>query len=626
LTLRSAWVLALALGCTSKPERSPKDDAGPDGGGSFEPTPPEAPRTTPCPDGWRAVPDPDAAEIIACDPWPEGGAGDCAADEAHFPGRPGCEPIGAVCPAGDYADDLPAAGVLYVRAGEPAGGDGTLANPFSRIAEAVAAASDGDVVALSKGTFDEIVSISRPLTLWGACVRDTVVASSSATEAAATVTLGGRGGVVLRDLQISGARVGVEVSGNASPCTLRSVLVDGVNALGVAVFYDGLLSADGLVVRHTRSGASGDFGMGLQIDSGGQVTLAGAVFEENRAESIVVVDPGSSLDATDLSVRDTQVRDSDGGVGYGVSVGLGGAAALERAVIETSTVLGVEATDPDTRIVASDLVVRDTRADPGGEFGYGIQIRSGATAEVDRGLVERNRGAQIHVADAGSTLTARDLVVRDALSRELGWIGGHGLEAIGGSAVTFERAAFERNRGAAIIVAEAGSSLVASDLRVGDTRSTESRLERGYGLNVYAGASADVTRAAFVQNRTVGILAFDEGSVATFLDLVVAGTLPQECVDLGCFPGGSGIASMEGARVAASRFRISDNAFCGVQIAHDGTMDLEDGVISGNQTGANVQTSGFDTSRLESGVVYHDNGNDFDSSALPLPEIEALSD
>src|SRR5688572_8766407 len=86
-------------------------DAGaPDAG--FPVVPPEAPvafSLTPCAAGWRELPD------GTCDPWPAGGAATCPAGEAHFPGEPGCAPVGAACPAGAWSDLLPVgAPIRYV--------------------------------------------------------------------------------------------------------------------------------------------------------------------------------------------------------------------------------------------------------------------------------------------------------------------------------------------------------------------------------------------------------------------------------------------------------------------------------------------------------------------------------
>ena len=142
------WAVLILIGCGGEPV---DDDASasPDAGLVTAPqipwledaVPPIA--LTPCPAGWREVPPEGAAGLATCDPYPEGGPSDCAEDEAHFPGEPGCTTIGSACPVGEFADGLADDGtVRFVRAGAT-GGDGTRALPIGTIAEAMALASPG---------------------------------------------------------------------------------------------------------------------------------------------------------------------------------------------------------------------------------------------------------------------------------------------------------------------------------------------------------------------------------------------------------------------------------------------------------------------------------------------------
>jgi len=174
------WVGALGCGDGEAPSHSVERDAGLEDAGTFVPPVPAppvapadaaAPMLTPCPAGWREVIDADDPDVVTCDPWPEGGPLACAADEAHFPGGGGCSRIGSAC-AGEWPADLPA-DAIYVRAGEPGGGDGTAGAPLGRIADAMAVAADGQTVALSTGDFAEEVTVDRAVTLRGACVAGT---------------------------------------------------------------------------------------------------------------------------------------------------------------------------------------------------------------------------------------------------------------------------------------------------------------------------------------------------------------------------------------------------------------------------------------------------------------------
>lgn len=87
-------------------------------------------------------------------------------------------------------------------------------------------------------------------------------------------------------------------------------------------------------------------------------------------------------------------------------------------------------------------------------------------------------------------------------------------------------------------------------------------------------------------------------------------TAPPAGIALGTYLSGS--ASLE-------RFRITQNAFIGVQIALDGELSLSDGEVAGNPIGANLQVPGYDIGRLSDRVLYRDNGTNLDAADLYIP-------
>ena len=72
----------------------------------------------------------------------------CQGDEVQWVEAEACAPL-APCPAGQFAEQLPAGALLV----DP------VAGPYFTIAEAVVAASSGDAIALSKGTHAGGVSL-----------------------------------------------------------------------------------------------------------------------------------------------------------------------------------------------------------------------------------------------------------------------------------------------------------------------------------------------------------------------------------------------------------------------------------------------------------------------------------
>ncbi len=690
LVLGTALVLGSGLGCTESGwvgdggdgGDAGQRDADPEDAGfhAEAPIPAERPRTTPCPESWREVVDPDDPELAACDPWPEGGPLDCAEDEAHFPGGPRCERIGTACPAGDWAQDIPQEeSVLYVLLGAGPGGVGTAGLPFGSIREALDSAEDGTIIAISKGTFDETVTLRSPVTLWGACVAETTVRSSTWSGTEGVINFQGRGGATVKNLSVTGGRYGAVADGNATAGRLESVLVQSATAVGILADRGGRLTGVEIVVRDTTH-RGGDFGFGLQIAGGSEVELDRAVLERNRVAGIAalgsetnlratdtvvrdtlpsaldddfgfglqllegaraellrvalernrtgglfVADSGTDLAATDVVVRDTQPSGFDDAFGRGLDVGSGARVSVNRGSFERNHDIGVRVTGAQTELLASDLIVRGTLSRASDETGgFGLQVDSGARVQIERTVFARNRTNGVVVAGVSTTVVARDLAIRDTLPREVDDDWGLGLVVRDGAQVEIERAALERNRAIGVFIAGIESRLTAADVAVQGMLSLASDGTMGEGLIVFDFATVILRRASFRRSRGIGVAAVGDAAL-TAEDLVVEGTIVQDCVEGGCpeEAWADGILAADDATIEATRLISSDNHRCGVQPATGGTADLHEGEISHNPIGVNVQTEGFDLTRLQDRVVYIDNDLDLDSGLLPVPEPTA---
>jgi len=695
LAHEAIWGTFLLAACSGGPGggTDASTDA-PDADDGFEidaPTPPEPPAPpvlTPCPDGWREVEDEDTG-IVTCDPWPSGGPEECGADEAHFPGEPGCVRIGTECPAGDWAEDLPTdRTILYVRAGEPGGGDGTIGAPFGLIADAMAVADPLDVVALSKGTFDEYVTVRGGITLWGACVAETVINSSVAAEWSGAIIIAGSDTEV-RNLSVSGPRPGIMMEGASRTTLIEDVLVTASTKYGVRVQH-GHAVLRNLVVRDVLSDGDGRMGRGLNVSNRATVELTRDVFEGNRDTSIVVFDAGTSLVMQDVALRDTLSVEVDGQFGVGLHVQDGAHAELTRGVVELAREAGIQAIGAGTSVDLTDVVVRDTLGlEIDGSNGRGLGVQQGAQVRVTRGLFDRNRfygvfvfwndtslemtdvvvrdtrhstndggggmglsvysgggctvtrallarnlTAGVYAVGDGSQLTMTDVLVHGTRSHEVTEVMGRGLQVNEGASVEVLRGAFEMNSEVGVSCLDPGTRLLMTDVVVRDTRHSPARGLFGVGLQAGVGSHVEVTRGLIERNRTIGVSAHWEDTVVVLTDVTVAGTLERDCAVDTCagFGAGSGIGAFGGAHIEATRFLLTGNALAGVQIARGGdesggmhplygTIDLHDGEISHQPVGANIQDSEFDVERLMDGVTYIGNDINLDMSVLPVPDI-----
>lgn len=580
----------------------PIQDAGPPdagveadaGGWAPSPVAPAEPPRMVCPDGWAPLDLPSGARV--CDPFP-GGRLDCGPTERQLPGQSACEPLGTSCPSGDFPDPPPAGAVVYVKAGA-VGGDGSRAAPFGTVAEGVAAAADGATVLIATGTYaDETLRLERPVSLRGVCL-DTVIGARSSVSARSP-------GVRIENLRFDGAARGpVAWSGDL---TLRGVAVLDVGGAGIAAFMGSRVDAEDVSIRY----ATGDAGVTIADGS----SLVARRLEVREARGLLL----GLAASTTAEIEDAWFGQTVDGPDLEeiLRVSTGASLRVTRGVFESDQ--GQISVLSDSDVSLEDFVLRGPPASPVIDepplFALG-----GTEVTIDRAWITGMHVAGIIAGEPGTRLIARDLVVSDVRGSPVS-SGGYGIIVTVGASGSLERAFVERAVRAGVLVTGAGSSLTATDLRVRDTRPAQDGF-LGRGLQVQLGAALDAARVDVADVREAGIIVSGPSS-ATLTDLTIARVTERACASMGvpgCDDAGIGLATYLGASVSVERFRVSQTALCGFQLAVGGELDLTDGEVFDNPVGVNVQAEGYDLGRLTTNVRYHDNGVNLDSEGLAIPD------
>jgi hypothetical protein len=668
VSLFAALVLSLSAGCGD--DDAPVDaaldvgvsdaarDAGEDAAVFVEPTAPEDPIWV-CPTGWSEV---TIADARACELPPA--IRDCGRGRAHFVGGAGCEDVGSPCPsAGDFAEDV-GDDAIFVRPG--ADGVGTRAAPFGALADALAIAGDGAVIALSVGAHDAAAQLPDGVELVGACAARTFLVGVPDTDFA--LGLGSGRSATIRDLTIEGAEIAIGVGGEA---TIRGVVIESTVGAGIAVTATGRATLDEVVVRGVRpAGTSG--GMALFVD-GGVVEGTRVILEDAVRSALRVTNGEVSLD--DVRADAIPFGTLSRGAGAWVT---GGEVTLRRVDLRGATNTAVEVAGGVLRLsdaLATELV----EVDPPGNFA--LYARDGATLELDRAFV-RGPGWLVHGEDA--TLAVRDVVLVGepggrlyaehvglvsfsspfTLERALivdtdSGVLAHGpfdfsidpedpppppadpiafgiddLRLVGvgrhvrfGYGVsldvpfvgTIARVSSEGLKG---ITLDVSGEVTMEDARVmapvaaGDVDGQPSFAN---ALSVRSGEST-LTRARFEDSYEVAI-DVREGALA-LRDVVIVRANERPCAVDTCreAPGGVGLGAYFDATVRAENLVIDGADLCGVQLAFDAAIDLVGGAIRGATVGACVQVDGYDVRRVAGGVRYEDNGTNVETTTHAIPE------
>lgn len=419
----------------------------------------------------------------------------CQPGAIAVPGDTSCREV-APCGSGPWGNAPVDADTVYVDASYAGGNsDGTSGRPWTRIADAVTAATAGAIVAIAAGSYSEDVLLwGKPVRFWGRCPSMVTIVGSGADFAAVKINPGTHG-AELHDLAVTGPQVGVHVEGSeqvlvervwvhdvgwrgvnvedsngAASLTVRGTLIESAVEVGVFALGSEALVEDSLV-RSTRANAQGMLGHGMSIvegtDAAAELTIIrGSVVEQNQGAGMSAY--GAPLAVEDTVVRGTVVS-TDGHLGFGVVVeahpATGTAAVLNMlsSLIEGGHEAGLIVSGADA--TADAIVVRDVATDAMGLFGRGVQAQlspqlgAPATVVLSRSFVVRNREVGINVV--GATMTVDGVVVRET--------GPNGLDALGDgilvmsyqldAAVTVTASRVERNARAGVTSFAASAEL-----------------------------------------------------------------------------------------------------------------------------------------------------------------------
>ncbi len=602
--MRIAIALFLTLGLCACPAGTPStSDAGdgmPDAGA--EPCPPGQARGADgacAAAGWTSC-----AEGFAADPSGAGCApvmptAACPAGTYPVLGKTDCQPVGVrSCPAGFVLDSSgwgcapvlppqPCSGATLDKLGfadcQPLGdcaatfppAQATLfvddsysapqvdATHFTTLTAAVAAASDGAVIAVEEGLYPESIRLTKSVKIVGRCAEKVVM------------------------------------QGSPSPTNK-----------GIAV-ASGTSEVSGLTVR--------GFSIGVIVGGGAKLTLSGSLVTGNLKAGLWVQEAGSSLHAVRSALRDNLVDSSTGKRGDGALAGFGAELLLEECALTGNRSTGAFGQSAGTKLALLRSVVRDTRPNDLGAWGLGVEAMDGASVSVKQsailggsvagflvltatGVVEEStisgvrsgadsNGAKVSagLVEQGGTLTVSGSTIADceqhaaylspsaqATFNDLA-IRGIAESSVGpalavavgtGSKLTAKGLALVDNHGIAL-TAQDGGEITVSDSLVRGTLPLATVPGSGFGVSVRASGKMTAARLAMIENASAAFSVSDPTASATAEAMIIVDTKIAPLAD-DASRYGLGVRVVEG-KLDLSRSYLKGNAGAAVLIDSKGT-------------------------------------------------------
>ncbi len=489
------------------PSRDWRPDAGP--ASANHDWSPDAGIST-CPPGWSRDTD------GTCDPEFRT---DCSPGAEPLPGAT-CTSTGeSDCPSTPYAPTDPGSigrQVLYVLAGAPAtGADGTIDHPFDTLRAALAVASADAWIYLGDGAYAETLTLTTPVNIVGRCAARVALTPTTGPDPAASVGAGGR--LAIRGVRITSPAPAIEVH-DGGFARLENVRIDGASGIAVVVIDAGSrVEMDSSVIIATRSLGASAPGRGFQVEGGATAAFTRTVVAGSHESGGYAHTPSTAITFTDGVIRDTTLA-ATGNYGDGLWVESGGSATIARSVFSNNHHAGLIVVNV-ARATATDVVIRGTLAIRDGTYGTGIQVAGGSTVRATRVLLDGNTGCGAWAANAGTQFVLEDSVVtRQHTSTETAVGVLSGRDAI----ATVRGVRVSDGEGGGL--AAQGGAITVTDTIIRDLHPAPGN-EQAVGMIAVVGGSITATRVRIERVVASGLTADGAGTSVRFEQGAVIGTI-----------------------------------------------------------------------------------------------------
>jgi len=396
-------------------------------------------------------------------------------------------------------------------------GDGSQERPFASIQQGIDASASGSAVLVDAGTYQENLTISKPVQVIGAEPETDAEKAGIIVQAPEpyAVTVAGASGVVVRGIWVQspkGAGIWVQKGGEA--------LIDGSKIEGASATTQdghGVMATDGASIIVQRTIIVQSEGAGVHA-VGSSVEVTRSVIEGNQGLAGIWVQRG---------IGDARIAGNDviGNAESGISIVGSRAIIVQNQVKDTHAKKGDTQADgirvvPDAEANESYAEIGSATAGEGnvisGNDRIGI-LMSGATT---RGIIVQNevtgnadgegRGAGIWVQSSAGTVAGAD--------------GSMGIRIEGNTVKANHFLGIGVTKDARAIIVQNPS--IEGTLKKAVSTSTGAMLTVGDGLGVYAGAFAHVDGNKFMGNERAAAV-FDAASV----ECVVTNNLFEASMD-----------------------------------------------------------------------------------------------
>ncbi len=416
--------------------------------------------------------------------------------------------------------------------------------------------------------------------------------------------------------------------------------------------YSISLEAENIVVSHTQPESDVQMrGEGIAIWNG-IVSLKNSLIENNYGSGITIARKYSLLDAQNLKISSTQSRKSDGYFGVGINQYLGAHSNLKNVTIYKNQEAGIFLDGNGTELTGENIIVSDTFGRSVDQArGYGIFIKSGASATIMQLLLTDNHGVNLGIIGTHSQLTGNKLILKNQKKDEyLGisgnnmtldqqshakisdtiiinssysalrvnggsylegnniiidstqeedsstapdWmlsnynLSGNGVQISDGGEANINNIIIRNAQSFGLFISGENSKLTTNNLTLRDTKDSLSLNNNGIGIIIADRASAILKNIFLENNKTTGISLFTQAHGVLDNVFIAKTELPICEITKACDTDSGHGLYINSSTISMNNFIVKKNRLAGISISGDSEFLFHNGIIKDNPIGLN---------------------------------------
>ncbi|MFZ9889916.1 MAG: right-handed parallel beta-helix repeat-containing protein, partial [Myxococcota bacterium] len=309
--------------------------------------------------------------------------------------------------------------------------------------------------------------------------------------------------VVVEGIRISGPGVGIAVV-NAK-VTVRRTEVRKTAVFGVVVQGTGSVATiESTLIADTQPRPnSQEQGYALHVRQGGTATILRSAVLRSRAVALFAAGLGTTISVENSVISDTLPQASDLALGIGVASIEGAAATVRDSAVVGNRSYGAHSLGKGSSLnVVRSLIANTAIQESDKRFGGGLGIAAGTTAAMTRTIL------------ADTLLDPTQLY-------------GVGLLVSDGADVETSDCTVVRNRSTGVLATDPGTWVRTTGTLIADTFEATKPLSLGRGMDVSAGARADIVGSAILRSVEGGIHARGGNTLVSVDASLISDTMAQ---------------------------------------------------------------------------------------------------